>query len=539
MNVNGLAALLLAAAVGSGVSTAQTPAPEARSAKTGTIRGRITAADTGKPLRRARVLVMPAKQDGYTRPMQASTNSRGEFELKDVVEGSYYVTGTRPGFVSVEHGQRRPLERGLAVVVRAGQATDRVDIPLPRAGVLSGRITDEVGEPYPGVRIEALRLAYRHGKKETAIAGFSTTDDRGRFRLSGLQPGSYYVVATSSETWRNEKKEVLGFPSTYYPGTAADQAQAISLGLSEQRTDVNISLQSERAARISGRVVRESGEPAAAAGVTLAYGYPGVTISAGMRSVRASADGSFTIAEVPGGLYRVTSGGDDVVLNVRGADVDGIVLTHRTGSSVSGTIVTDEGTPPPFPVSGVRVMIETSSEDVLPTVRVMQVKDDWSFRMQGLGGPFLFRLTGLPDEWTLATGTLDGRDITDAPFDVPTGGKELTGARLVVTRKVARVEGTVRDDNGRPTSAASVLVFADDGKHWIPYSRYVHVARPDADGRFTITHLPPGTYRAAALEFIEQGQHEDAAFLTELRDTAALVTVSEGGVHTIMLNRRK
>jgi hypothetical protein len=272
--------------------------------------------------------------------------------------------------------------------------------------------------------------------------------------------------------------------------------------------------------------------------VTIAYSYPGSILTAGMRSVRTAADGSFTIKAVPGGTYSVMSGGDDAILTVNGVDIDGVVLTHRTGSTVSGTIVTDEGTPPPFPVSGVRVMIDTSSDKVLPTVRVVQVGNDWSFKMQGLGGPFLFRLTGLPEDWMLASGTLNGQDITDEHFDVPTGGKEITGAKLVVTRRVTRLTGTVLDDRGNPMPAASVLVFADDPQDWFPHSRAVRVTRPDADGRFTITHLPPGTYRAVAVDFIEQGQEEDAAFLRELRDAATLFTLMEGGIQTLRLERR-
>ncbi|HEY0874870.1 MAG TPA: carboxypeptidase-like regulatory domain-containing protein [Vicinamibacterales bacterium] len=517
---------------------AQVRSQDAGAEKTGTIRGRITAADTGKPLRRARVRVLPEKRDGFTRPAEAHTNSRGEFEVGELPEGSYYVSATRAGFVDVEYGRRRPFEQGLAITVQAGQVRERIDLAMPRAGVLAGQITDELSEPYPGVRVDALMLHYRNGRKEPQIVSGATTDDRGHYRISGLQPGSYFVVATSSETWRNEKRETIGFPSTYYPGGTFDQARPVTLGPSEQRTDLHINLQSARTARLSGVVVRERGEPVPGTTVTAAYSYPGVFATSGMRSIRTGPDGSFTIKDVPGGTYRVMSGGDDAVLTVTGVDIDGIVLTHRTGSTVSGTIVTDEGTPPPFPVSGVRVMLETSSDKVLPTVRVVQAADDWSFKMQGLGGPFVFRLTGLPDDWMLASGTLNGRDITDEHFDVPTGGKEITGATLVVTRKVTRVAGTVLDDRGNPTSAATVLVFADDSTEWFPYSRAVRVTRPDTDGRFTITHLPPGTYRAVALEFIERGQEEDVAFLTELRDAATLFNLMDGGTQTLRLERR-
>ncbi len=56
---------------------------------------------------------------------------------------------------------------------------------------------------------------------------------------------------------------------------------------------------------------------------------------------------------------------------VVGADVDNLVLVPRLGSTVTATIVTDEGGPPPFPASGVRVNLSAPmGADVLPTVRV-------------------------------------------------------------------------------------------------------------------------------------------------------------------------
>ena len=124
------------------------------------------------------------------------------------------------------------------------------------------------------------------------------------------------------------------------------------------------------------------------------------------------------------------------------------------------------------------------------------------------------------------------------PFDVPTGGKEISGAKIVVTRKIGRVTGTVLDDRGRPTPAAAVVVFADDQAHWIPYSRFVKTTRPGTDGRFSVSQLPPGVYRAVALEFVERGQEQDPAFLAELRDAATTFSLGDGAMETLTLTVR-
>ena len=97
--------------------------------------------------------------------------------------------------------------------------------------------------------------------------------------------------------------------------------------------------------------------------------------------------------------------------------------------------------PPPFPVSGIRILLEAPYGNVLPTVRVVQVNSDWSFKLGSPGGKFLFRVTGLPDDWTLAAVRLDDKDISDVPYNVPTGGREISGMQMVLTRKIGRVIG--------------------------------------------------------------------------------------------------
>jgi hypothetical protein len=183
----------------------------------------------------------------------------------------------------------------------------------------------------------------------------------------------------------------------------------------------------------------------------------------------------------------------------------------------------------------VRILLQTSSDKVLPTVRVVQADADWSFKLQSLGGPFLFRVMGIPDDWTLAAVRLENKDITDIEYDVPTGGKEIRGLEVVLTRKIGRVSGTVTDTSGKPAGDATVVVFSEDDDHWLPYSRYVQATRPSSDGRFSLKGLPPGTYRAIVRDFIEQGQWEDRQFLDSMRDEGVRFVLGEGATETLNL----
>jgi len=95
--------------------------------------------------------------------------------------------------------------------------------------------------------------------------------------------------------------------------------------------------------------------------------------------------------------------------------------------------------------------------------------------------------------------------------------------------------GTVVESNDKPTGAATVVLFADDPDLWIPGSRFVRTTRPGADGRFSITSLPGGTYRAVALDFVEEGQWESSDFLEQVRAEAIRFVLEEGREETIRL----
>jgi len=510
------------------------PAQPAQDVSNGVIRGRVTAADTGRPLKRARVRLQSAT-DGPGVRITANTNGLGVFEAAGVPPGQYFVIVTRAGYLEQQFGQRRPNERGIAVDVAAGAAAEKIDVSLPRGGVIAGRISDERGEPYEGAQVIALAPRYVNGKRAYSPGGIATTNDVGQYRMAGVAPGAYLIVALSTETWRTDAAAHIGFGATYYPGVSVDAAQPVALGPSQQRLDVDFSLRMTPVVAVSGRMRMESGPPLASPGVSLMYSWGEGAFVFGARRAAVGGDGTFEIKDVTEGSYELSWAGGTLPLRVGEADVTDLDLVRRIGSTVTGTIVTEDDTPPPFANSAVRVSTLAPYGNVLSAVRVIGAERDWSFKFQNLGGPFLFRLLGLPPGWTLGAVRLGERDITDTPWDVPTGGKTFDGLTIVVTQKVSRIAGAMTDADGKPTDAGVAIVFAEDDKLWIPGSRFVRTARPGRDGQFTLIGMPSGAYRAIALDAVEDGQWDDPSFLETLRDQAVRFVLADGGTSALAL----
>jgi protocatechuate 3,4-dioxygenase beta subunit len=78
-------------------------------------------------------------------------------------------------------------------MLHAGQELKDLQFRLILAGVISGKIYDDDGEPMPSVEVSAVRQVYSEGKRTHASAMRATTNDLGEYRLYGLAPGRYFV----------------------------------------------------------------------------------------------------------------------------------------------------------------------------------------------------------------------------------------------------------------------------------------------------------------------------------------------------------
>ena len=144
---------------------------------TAKISGRVVAADTGTAIRRAQININ-SRDANFNRVV--ATDGDGRYELTALPAGRYRLFVNKAGFVALEYGQARPFEAGKPLDMTAGQVLEKVDFSLPRGSAITGRVTDEYGDPITDVQVEALRYQFVNGERQLVECGPLIADRRSR-----------------------------------------------------------------------------------------------------------------------------------------------------------------------------------------------------------------------------------------------------------------------------------------------------------------------------------------------------------------------
>ena len=508
---------------------------------TARIRGIVVGGEGGAPLRRAFVRLEGAElREGRA----TSTDEQGRWELKDLPAGRYTLSAMKAGYVPLQYGQRRPFEQGRPIELVDGQQLAEINFNLPRGSAITGRVTDEFGDPLSDVTVAPLRYRYVNGRRRLIPAGrVESTDDGGNFRLFGLAPGDYYLSATLQDFWMHDSDMQSGYAPTYYPGTSSpQQAEKISLGVAAEASGIVLSLLPVRTAKVSGTATDSQGRPMAGAFVSLVDGSSegGFMMFGGGNQVRD--DGTFTLQNVSPGEYTLmvsamgapgTTEQASMPLTVSGDDIAGIALVASRGTTIKGRIVFD--VPPPadtvrpgsFSVHAMPKDSASMSFFFASVSGVDRVNDDWTFELRTATGPALIRTGRMPSGYSLKSVVWRGEDVTDSGIAVKTGGA-ITGVEVVVTTRTNTVAGAVSGADGKLTADYVAVIFAEDTDRWDYQSRYIAIGRPDQQGAFVAKGLPAGKYLAAAVPYIEEGEERSPETLERLRSVATAFTLGEG-----------
>jgi len=562
---------MLAASFAATVTTQQrdVPPPVPRATEdSAVVAGTVVTDDVpAAPVRRARVTL--AGTDSALERV-AFSDDGGRFVFEALPAGRFLLSAAKGGYLKAVSGAVRPGGSGVPIVIEAHQRSASNVLVLGRGAVITGTVRTLRGVPLANATVYAQRYGFLFGMRvldDVRDVMPAVSDERGVYRIYGLPPGDYVVklavapaaaqsaarltTAESLERARSggpppsSPAPGVTYAASYHPGTAVpSEATTVTVVAGEERGGIDLPLLRVPTADLTGVVVDPAGRPARGARVALR---PVEFDSPNSFRTGTAVEGAFTlIRNVPGDyliIAEAASPGSDpdarpsataprtlwarVPITVNGVDQAGIEVRLQPGSRISGRVVFEAGSRPALSPGGISIQLYETGVSRITNVPSAVTQPDGSFVIEGIpAAPYRIEVRS-QSGWMLHSIAGPGGDLADMPLDVRAGA-DIAGLTVTFTSRTTELAGAVQSQDGRPIAAYTVVVFSTNRAFWTGQSRRVRTVRPANDGRFTLSNLPAGEYRLAAVRDVEDGQWFDPSFLSVLVGESIPLTIAEG-----------
>lgn len=434
------------------------------------VSGRLLDRVSSQPVPAAKVRLIPiTPEDSLPRFMRLDAEEKRDFGTFSEGDGTFRVDHLAAGRyeVRIEADGFSPRKLSGITLESGGSPAELGEIALDRGLTLEGIVVDRDERPLAdatvmvlppsqgGTRPDILRRMVDEADIRETVSGAD-----GRFAVTGLAEGEAF--------------DVTGRKAGYVPATLS-QVQLPSPD--------SVRLVLETAARVSGNVKSDQGDPVA--GAVVVAGPADSALPAAMTGEQTQSDGSgaFALDHLsPGRItLRAMAKGytslQPVVLDVRkGESVDGVELVLGRGAAIEGTVLTPTGQP----ATSARVTVRhATTPDQLMAIEIAgsaRTNGDGRYRLEGVA-------TGPQTLIATQEGYLRGlRDLDVRP------GENRLDFRL---GEGASVSGRVVDEGGRPVAGSAVSLIASrpgSGRE----------GTSDTDGSFRFSGVEPGSYSLAA-----------------------------------------
>ena len=508
------------------------------------VSGRVTEGERG--VAGVTLVVTPVEPSQRFKPLaRARTDAEGRYRVTGVPPGRYVISPVAPAYVLLDANSFPP---GKPLTLSAGDSVEDTDFRIMRGGVITGRVTDSDGNAVVAEPVSVTPADVTNQQQRQSFFGLDqrdlSTDDRGVYRIYGLQPGRYRVsVGGDGRVMRAPGAK--HYRRTFHPSAAEEsQAKTIEVTAGGEATDVDITLgPPEKTYRASGRfVMAETNQPAQVS----AFGY-GMLDPSGQPlgdyiGGSSNARGEFQTAGLAPGRYKVFAYpnpsesvewySDSTSFEITDSDVSGLVVKLRRGSNVSG-VVTVEGLSDRAAaarmLAGVRVYGSVTGRDEQGAgprgfIRAVTVGPDGGFLITGVR-PGVLRIEVNTETKGLSLARVEVGGAERRQGINITEGAQVSGVRVVLVYGSATLRGQLNFPSGAaaPKGSRMVVIVRRVGSN---DSRWTRGAEADARGRFQIEGMPAGEYEVQARAF--------GGGVT-LTSEPQRVSVTEGGDITISI----
>jgi hypothetical protein len=425
----------------------------------------------------------------------------------------------------------------------------------------------------------------------------SATDEAGRFRIFGLEPGQYLINALPSvggatartaladqyvDAMLNDLRSggrvgqprapaaaveapTVVYSPVYYPGTARiEDAAPVTLGPGDTVEGLDIRFVHVPAVTVSGTVQFADGSPAGGVDVRMAAAdRPRGTTNPLMADRRYSATtnsaGAFVIPHVPPGRYEIAAtvrGSQESLtqpgskepstlwaidhVTVDGTQVSGLRLRVVPALTIRGRVqLQGRAGPLPATFAEARIAMILSTAPLPPTLRgsaLGRLGPDGTFVIPDLRPDSEYRLVldGVPEPWWPESALMAGTELLEGPVYM-TGGLASNALTVILSSSPASLSGTLA--GGTSVGDVFIVIFPAERERWSS-ERRTRGVQPDARGQYRVSGLPPGDYLVGVVGDADPDDWKNPTFLERVAQAAIPVTLGRGETRRLDLNLR-
>lgn len=443
-----------------------------------TLRGLIYDNASGKPLARARVS-LEALGETPPHPPSVLTDSSGSFAFFSLPAGTYLLKAQKQGYLTATYGQRRWSQPGTPIVLEPDKEF-ALELRLRRLSAVTGRVFDENELGLPGIAVYAYSAT---GRRRQVGAG--VTDDRGVYRIAGLEPGDYYI-----RTGARELEDRRGLLPTFYGQSVQIQgARIVKVELEGEREGVDI-------APIPGRLSHLT--------VTL-HGPVPATVNleteAGRRSVHAQPGGTVSFGELAPGpyvLWAFTNGRpsysawQEIDL---GAEQENVSLTLAASPTLQ--LRCSQREDKSATLEGISAFLRPKDESDAGNAKRVACGETAPLR------PGLWEIGVMaPPEFFVAS--VSNVRIGKDGFEFKLLPGQSVAIEVTLSKRPARLKGSVKTAEGSPAIGAPVILRAKD-EELNSQLGGPRTTVTNEKGEFSLFALPPGRYEVYSS--FSEGEH--------------------------------